>query len=156
MALPVIGANLAGKAATGFRWFVTPLDQLVAPGEPRGLGAELTRTIGAATELRVRREGLYALVVLGYERRGGADPFEFRVEAAPGDLLDFEQYEFLMNLLALRAPAGVEINTWPIRRFHVASESGAQTPLDPSASRTYRPFHRPRRAGAPPAPAGDS
>lgn len=147
-ALPLVGANLSGRASTGFRWFLIPIDRrLLTSGESRL--AALSRRVGTNTELIVRRPGLYALVALGYERLDGTDPFEVRLEAGAGDLLSFEQYEALMNLMALRVPAGVEINTWSIRRFHVG-EGGKAVPLDPSAARSFRPWRRPRRAGAPP------
>lgn len=149
--LPVAGSNLTGRASTAFRWFAIPLDQPVNPAAPDAAsrGVEVTRRTGPVTTFRALRPGLFALVVLGYQRLGGTDPFEVRVETGPDDQLSFMQYEYLMNLLALRYPAGVEINTWPIRRFHVMADDGTPTPLDPSAARTWRPFRRPRRAGTP-------
>lgn len=150
VALPVAGANLTGKASTMYRWFLFPIDKPASTPSANGEApARLTRATGTGTQLVARGAGLYAVVVLGYQRLGGTDPYEVRVEAGDGDLLSFAQYEMLMNMLALRNPAGIEINTWPIRRFHVAADDGALTPLDPSAARTWRRFHRPRRAGSP-------
>ena len=148
-ALPVAGANLTGRASTGIRWFAIPIDHLADNSTARGgfRMATLDRRTGPATTFRARVPGLYALVALGYQHLGGTDPYEVRIEADDGDLLTYMQYEFLMNMLATRYPAGVEINTWPIRRFHVASDDGARIALDPSAARTWRPFRRPRRAG---------
>ncbi|PJR08735.1 hypothetical protein [Sinorhizobium meliloti] len=150
-ALPIAGANLAGRASSGFRWFAIPIDKPTSRAQDEGNAplASLDRRTGATTTLRVRAPGLYALVALGYQHLGGTDPYEVRIEAGTEDLLTYMQYEFLMNLLALRYPAGVEINTWPIRRFHVASDDGTRTALDPFAARTWRPFRRQRRAGTP-------
>lgn len=158
--LPDVGTNLAGKAATGFRWFVVPLDRDAnaaweGANRRRRSGRhwvpKIKRPAGRETDIRFRKAGLYAVVVLGYERRGDTDPFEVRVRPeGEDDTLNFAQYEYVMNLMSLRAPAGVEINTWQLRQFHVASDSGTPVPLDPTASRTFRPYVQPRRAGAPP------
>ena len=111
----------------------------------------IRRPTARETEIRFHKAGLYAVVALGYERRGDTDPFEVRVrpEAEDGSLT-FAQYEYLMNLMSLRAPAGVEINTWRLRQFHVTADSGERVALDPTASRTFRPYVQPRRAGVPP------
>ena len=103
-------------------------------------------------------EGLTALVLLGYVRRGGVpDPYQFRVDLPQGAQLTLLQYEFLMNLLALAHPAGVGVETYTLRQRHVAL-GGTVAPLPPNISRTYRPFRRTRSRGEvattlPPAPA---
>ncbi|MEJ8560056.1 hypothetical protein QTO30_01560 [Yoonia sp. GPGPB17] len=155
--LPGIGTNLTGKAATGIRWFVIPIDQDATAGWSktiRGRGnqsVQIKRPSARETQIRFRTNGLYAVVALGYERRGATDPFEVRIRPQEDDgQLTFAQYEYVMNMLSMRAPAGVEINTWQLRQFHVAADTGETTPLDPTASRTFRPFLQPRRAGAPP------
>lgn len=160
IALPRIGTNLTGKAATGVRWFVIPIDQDATKGWNRGRATKARRSSASVTikrpsaretQIRFRAAGLYAVVALGYERRGATDPFEVRLRPAEADgQLTFAQYEYVMNMLSMRTPAGVEINTWQLRQFHVAAETGEATPLDPAASRTFRPFLQPRRAGAPP------
>lgn len=139
VALPQVGTNLGGRRSTGVRWYAIPLT-----GSPVHL-----RAVGSRTQLRPRGTGLVAVVALAYARSGNADPYEFRIEAEARDLrLDHLQYEYLMNLLGRLHPAGVEVNTWPIRQHHVVlAEAAGQAPLGPSASRTFRPYHRPRHAG---------
>lgn len=160
IALPGIGTNLTGKAATGVRWFVIPLDQNATNSWTQGSTARaqrntqnvtIKRPSARETQIQFRASGLYAVVALGYERRGATDPFEVRVRPEEEDgQLTFAQYEYVMNMLSMRSPAGVEINTWQLRQFHVVAETGETTPLDPAASRTFRPFLQPRRAGATP------
>ncbi len=68
-------------------------------------------------------------------------------------MLTLGQYEFLMNLVQRANPIGVEINTFAIRRRHVDLDGdGVANPLNPSAARTFRSFHRPRHAGSPAVP----
>jgi len=85
---------------------------------------------------------------VGYARRSGTEPYEFRVELPAGALLTFEQYEWLMNLLGHAYPAGVRVNTWSIRQQHVDLKIDQTTaPLDPTISRTFRAFRRIRQRG---------
>lgn len=136
--LPVAGINLFEQLSSSFRWYVVPL---------QGAPAEV-RAVGTTTEVVPSGEGLFAIVALGYARRGLTDPYEFRVELPPDALLTLEQYEFLMNLLDRVYPAGVRVNTWTIRQNHVDLKGdGNVYTLDPTISRTYRSFQRPRHRG---------
>jgi hypothetical protein len=136
--LPEAGLNLSDRRATGFRWYAVPID---------GVGGTV-RVVGSRTEFRPADDGLTAVVTLGYVRGDRSDPFEYRLDLPDGALLNLEQYEFLMNLVDRAHPIGVEINTFAIRRRHVdLDEDGTVDPLDPSASRTFRRFHRPRHRG---------
>jgi len=136
--LPVAGTNLYEAPSTGFRWYVVPIEG--APGAVRASGAK--------TEYAPAEPGLCALVAVGYKRRDGTEPYEFRVELPAGSLLTFEQYEWLMNLLGHAYPAGVRVNTWSIRQRHVDLKIDQSTaPLDPAISRTYRAFRRRRQRG---------
>jgi hypothetical protein len=106
------------------------------------------RASGAKTEYAPAEAGLSALVSVGYARRDGTEPYEFRVELPAGGLLTFEQYEWLMNLLGHAYPAGVRVNTWSIRQQHVDLKIDQTTaPLDPTISRTFRAFRRIRQRG---------
>jgi hypothetical protein len=147
---PVAGTNLAAGRAAGFRWYLAPL-----AGDPAGFALHPTgptaRVVGPAG-------GLAAVMAVGYARRGGADPYEYRVEPAAGAApLTLPQYEFLMNLVQVAAPVGVEINTFPVRRGGVDPDGdGAADPLTPAAARTFRPYRTPPRRRddvPPPAPA---
>jgi hypothetical protein len=138
MPLPVAGINLFEQLSSSFRWYVVPL---------QGAPAEV-RAVGSTTEVVPSGEGLFAVVALGYARRGLTDPYEFRVELPPDALLTLEQYEFLMNLLDHVYPAGVRVNTWTIRQNHVDLKGdGKVYTLDPAISRTYRAFRRRRHRG---------
>src|SRR5690606_41636235 len=93
--LPLVGANLGGRRATGFRWYAVPLS---------GTAGTVTAT-GSRARFAASAPGLTAVVVLAYARLGATDPFEIRVEADPPDLaMDHRQYEFLMNLLLQVCP----------------------------------------------------
>jgi len=71
----------------------------------------------------------------------------------PADkVLDYRQYEILMNLLGRMYPLGVEINTWDIRRRNVALDGLTRQPLSPRMSRSFRPFLRRRFQGSGDAP----
>jgi hypothetical protein len=136
--LPAAGTNLYEAPSTGFRWYVVPIEG--APGAIRASGAK--------TEYAPAEPGLCALVSVGYARRDGTEPYEFRVELPAGALLTFEQYEWLMNLLGHAYPAGVRVNTWSIRQQHVDLKIDQTTaPLDPTISRTFRAFRRIRQRG---------
>jgi hypothetical protein len=136
--LPEAGLNLAPRRSTGFYWYSVPI---------QGGGGTL-RPVGSRSAFTAPTPGLHAVVVIGYARRGLTDPFEYRVELPAGALLSLPQYEFLMNILERSFPVGVEVNTFSIRQEHVDLDgNGTAEPLDPSASRTYRPFLRPRLQG---------
>jgi hypothetical protein len=138
MPLPVAGINLFEAISSSFRWYVVPLE---------GDTGEV-RAVGASTQVVPNGEGLFALVALGYARRGLTDPYEFEVGLPPGALLTLEQYEFLMNFLDHAYPAGVRVNTWAIRQNHVDLKGdGSVSTLDPTISRTYRAFRRNRHRG---------
>jgi hypothetical protein len=142
--LPGAGLNLNERRATGFRWYLVPIVPSVAPSRFGYLSSATSRAV--VTPLR---PGLAAVVVLGHLRSAtGTDPYQYRVELPSGSLLDLTQYEFLMNLLDHSFPAGVEVNTFTIRRQHVDLDGdGEADPLPPTASRTFRRF-RHGRAGA--------
>jgi hypothetical protein len=136
--LPLAGINLGPRRATGFRWYAVRL-------QPPAGGAPTLTPVGSRAKLAPGPAGLFALVVLGYARRGGTDPYECRIELPPGALLNLRQYEYLMNLLDHLHPAGVEINTYPIRTSHVDLDGdGAADPLPPRLANHYRMFRRPR------------
>jgi hypothetical protein len=138
--LPQAGINLAERRATGFRWYVVPIE---------GPGGTI-KTIGSRTAYAPTGPGVNAIVCIGYARRGFVDPYEFRVELPEAARLDLAQYEYLMNLLERVYPLGVEVNTFAIRKRHVDLDGdGVPEPLPPSVSRTYRRFHRPRHRGEP-------
>jgi hypothetical protein len=136
--LPGAGINLSDRRATGFRWYVVPIE---------GPGGTI-KTIGSRTTYVSNGRTINAIVCVGYARRGLVDPYELRIELPDGENLNLLQYEFLMNLLERVYPIGVEVNTFSIRKDHVdLNEDGASEPLPPSISKTYRRFHRPRHRG---------
>lgn len=138
IALPQAGANLAARRTTGFRWYTIPISG--DGGTANAIGSRTTYT---------HQNGLTALVLLGYARRGAADPYEYRLELPPDATLTMRQYEYLMNLLAHDAPVGVEINTFSIRQEHVdLTGDGVARPLPPTVARTFRAFQRDRHRGA--------
>ncbi|PSB46487.1 hypothetical protein C7B80_12935 [Cyanosarcina cf. burmensis CCALA 770] len=149
--LPEVGSNLAGRRATGFRWYVVPiypaqtdLDKLKEEdkGKVKALGS---RTVFVTPSV----PALSALVAVGYARRGLADPYEFHVNLPDRNAqLNLLQYEFLMNLLQHALPLGVQANTFPIRQYHVDLDGdGTADPLQGDVSRTYRQFRRSRYRG---------
>ena len=136
--LPEAGINLSERRATGFRWYVVPL---------QGSGGEI-KSIGSRTVFLPRGPGLTAIVTVGYARRGLSDPYEFRVELPEAARINLLQYEFLMNLLERVFPIGVEVNTFSIRKLHVDLDGdGKAEPLPPTISRTFRKFRRQRHRG---------
>jgi hypothetical protein len=144
IALPLQAANLAARRSSGFVWRALP----ITDGSYRMNGAGSRATF-------VGREGLAAIAVVGYARRGLTDPFEYRVTAREGTSLDIAAYEHLMNTLRHMTPAGVQANTWDIRRNSVALDPAiGPEPLPPRLTRAFRPFRRPRFTGAeaPPVP----
>jgi hypothetical protein len=133
--LPEAGVNLSEKRTSGFRWHVVSI---------RGSGGRVG-SVGSRTSFTPSEVGLYAIVCLGYARRGLTDPYEYRAEMPQGEVLSLRQYEFLMNLLERTHPLGIEVNTYSIRKEHVdLNGDGLAEPLLPAASRTYRAFQRPR------------
>lgn len=149
VSVPKIGFNISGKAATGVRWFVLPLDKRSSKATSANALYKISRPSGFETSVRFKQKGLYAVVALGYERRGDTDPYEIKaITTNDGDALNYAQYEYLMNLLALRSPIGVEINTWQLRQFHVESENGVRAPLGVAASRSFRRFRNPAQSGS--------
>jgi hypothetical protein len=141
--LPGAGLNLDERRAVGFRWYAVP----IVPAEQPGGALDATVSRAVYTPLV---PGLSAVVVVGLARTGiGTDPYQYRVELPEGSFLDLAQYEFLMNLLDHTFPAGVEVNTFSIRRRHVDLDGdGLAEPLPPTASRTFRQF-RHGRVGTP-------
>jgi len=137
--LPEAGINLADRRPTGFRWYAVPLQGTA--GEAGSLGSRTRYEAPAGA-------GLTALVVLGYARRGKTDPYEHRVELPEGALLSLEQYEFTMNVLDHACAAGIEVNTFALRRRHVDLDGdGDADVLEPAVARTYRAFRHRRHRG---------
>ncbi|WP_404385394.1 hypothetical protein [Caenispirillum salinarum] len=140
--LPQIGTNIGPRRASAFFWSVMPIT-----GSPA-----MIHGTGARARLRAPSDGLYAVSVMSYARIGLTDLFSWQVRLPPGAKLDLAQYEMVMNMLGRLHPLGVEINTWTLRRRHVALDGETVAPLPPRLSRSYRPFHRPRFAGTGDAP----
>lgn len=143
-ALPILTTNLAARRTAGFVWRALPV-------------TEGTRTIRGAGSRGLWQSGpgIGAVAVVGYARQGLTDPFEYRVTAAEGSTLDIAEYEYLMNALRHMTPAGVQANTWDIRRRNVVLDPArGPEPLPVSLTRAFRPFRRPRFSGAeaPPVP----
>jgi hypothetical protein len=142
--LPLMASNLTARRTAGFVWRTLPVTD--GNYSISGAGTRAAFTGGP---------GIAAIAVVGYARQGLTDPFEYRVTASADTALSIAQYEHLMNLLRHVTPAGVQANTWEIRRSHVVTVPGtAPSPLPPSLTRAFRPFHRPRFTGAdaPPLP----
>ncbi len=140
--LPGVGSNLSVRRASGFRWYVVPINQ----------DAGTIGSVGSRTNYNApanANNGLCALVAVGYSRqRQLTDPYEYRVTLPSDALLNVKQYEFLMNLLAHAYPCGIEVNTWDIRQEHVDLDGdGNAEPLNISVARTYRQFRRQRHRG---------
>ena len=142
IALPLMPSNLASRRASGFVWRALPVTD--SKYTVAGSGTRALFTGGP---------GIGALAVVGYARVGLTDPFEYRVTAEEGTALDIGEYEFLMNALRHLTPAGVQANTWDIRRRSVAIDAAAgAAPLPVGLTRAFRPFRRPRFTGAEAAP----
>jgi hypothetical protein len=134
--LPGVGLTLADRRTAGYRWYALPV---------RGPAGRLS-SVGAQGSYRPAAEGLSLLVVLGYRRAGAADPYEVRLGLPDGATLSPEQYEFLLNVIERAVPAGIEINTYALRRRHVDVDgAGGADPLSPALARTYRRFRSRRR-----------
>jgi hypothetical protein len=129
--LPGAGLNLSGRSGVGYRWYCLPIE---------GLPGRVTPA-GAATVFQPAADGLSALVVLGYQRIGLADPYEILLNLPDGAVLTPEQYEFLLNVADRAAPAGIQINTLALRQRHLDLDGdGAVDPLPLDAGRVYRRF----------------
>ena len=62
-----------------------------------------------------------------------------------------------MNLLQHTHPAGIEVNTFRIRRDHVGlDQDGAADPMNPNLFRTFRRFRHDTARGADPADPTDA
>jgi len=140
--LPQIGTNIGARRSSDFFWSATAIS-----GDAVTLRGNGTKVIA-----RAGSPGVFAVSVLAYTRIGLTDPFSWEVRLPQGDQVDLEQYELLMNLLRRLHPAGVEVNTWALRRGNVALDGARAQPLPPRLARSYRPFHRPRFAGTGDAP----
>ncbi|MEM9191886.1 MAG: hypothetical protein AAGF12_22125 [Myxococcota bacterium] len=122
-------------AISSTRWFVVPLDAAEASIEPRGPTSELTaKSAGAAV-----------VVAACFAQDGPPQPYEIRIDVAPGSPpLTLPQYEYLMNLLDRVRPLGVRVDTRPIHQEHVDPEGTGAMPLTASVSQRYRSFERSR------------
>jgi hypothetical protein len=132
--LPFLGASMSPRRSSGFVWRALP----ITSGNFSVKGAGTRGLLEGG-------KGLASIAVVGYARTGLTDPFEYRVTAPEGAALDLPQYEFLMNILRQVTPAGVQVNTWELRRSHVALDPAKPPmPLPPKFARAFRPFQRPR------------
>jgi hypothetical protein len=137
-ALPGAGINVGERASSIIRWSLVTIS-----GK-----AGLATGAGSVNKLLFEGPGLAAVVASSYVRGLGPDPYEVRVDAGDGDLLDLAAYEQVMNALERACPIGVEINTWNLRRRHVDVDGdGTADPLPPSLARHYRRFRMPRMRG---------
>lgn len=136
--LPLIGTNIGPRRSSDFFWSTTTISG----------GQTFVRGQGTRSFATAIGRGVYAVTSLAYSRIGDTDPFEWRVTLPDDQMLDHPQYEILMNMLERMYPIGVEINTWDIRRRHVALDANSPAPLSPHLSRSYRPFRRPRFVGS--------
>lgn len=137
IALPLLATNLAARRTAGFVWRALPIHH--AGASVSGSGTRVQFSGG---------KGLAALAVIGYARLGATDPFEYRVQPRADVALDITEYEFLMNALRHLTPAGVQVNTWALRRGHVVLDPAlGPQPLPVHLNRAFRPYRRPRFAG---------
>ena len=131
LGLPGAGLNLNEQRATGFRWYVVPLQG------PRGL----LRTLASRAVFTPFQPGLWAIVVLAFARTGTTvDPYQYQLDLPDGATLDLRQYEFLMNLLVQVTPAGVQVSAFGLRQNHVDVGGLGPGSLPPTASHTFRAF----------------
>jgi hypothetical protein len=144
MKIPDAGLVLSTQVATGFRWYCVPIV---------GSTGELSKGVGSFNSLS-GLQGLSAVIVVGYARKGHADPrgriqpYEVLASLPSGTHLDLQQYEFLMNALDRAHAIGITINTTAIRQAHVDMDGdGSVDPLPPRFSRTFRPFQHRRHVG---------
>ncbi|HYF90104.1 hypothetical protein [Azospirillum sp.] len=140
--VPPLGANLTGRAAVQTRWYWVPLKGPQADRPARFAG------VGPSPRSVDPPDGLYALIAVTYRREFGADPFEVRIEPRDGVRLDFGAYEELMNLLLRFRPAGIEFNTWFLRKGAVRFDPARpDEPPSVKHERSYRHYRLPRFAG---------
>ncbi len=106
------------------------------------------RTLGSAASVTGAAEGLTLLAAFTYQRRGFADPFQFKVGLPEGEgsaTLTADQYEYVMNLLEQSYPLAIGVDTYDLRRRHVdIAGDGAAEWLSSDTSRTYRRYWRRR------------
>jgi hypothetical protein len=139
--LPFAGLNLNERRASGFLWYLVPIQGGTAPS----LGS-----IGSSAPFLGTQPGLWAIVVVGFARRGKTGPYEYQIDLPADVLMNVRQYEFVMNLLASVFPIGVTINTYALRSAHIDLDGdGHVDPLPPNLARTYRDFSRSRYRGQP-------
>lgn len=146
--LPGVGVNLSDRRSTGFRWYVVPIYPSKNVRQQNPSPPDVIGSSGSRTTLTPGRDGLLAVITVGYARRGLTDPYQIRVELPSNAVLDLLQYEFLMNLLQHLHPLGIEVDTFAIRQYHVDLDGdGNPDPLQLNISKTYRQFQRPRYRG---------
>jgi hypothetical protein len=146
--LPGVGVNLSDQRSTGFRWYIVPIYPSKNVRQQNPSPADVIGSSGSRTTLTPGRDGLLAVITVGYARRGLTDPYQIRVELPSNAVLDLLQYEFLMNLLQHLHPLGIEVDTFAIRQYHVDLDGdGNPDPLQLNISKTYRQFRRPRYRG---------
>ena len=138
--LPLGGLNLSGQRTSGISWHALPVT---------GLPAALDGA-GPARTVRPADVGVSVLVAVGFQGSGLADPYQVRLELPPGATLGLDQYEFLMNVVERAVPAGIEANTFAIRRRHLDVDGdGAADPLPIATARVFRRFRSSARRGVP-------
>jgi hypothetical protein len=141
--LPAGGLNVSGRRVSGVRW-----DALPVTGPPAAVDGD--EDGGTA---RPAGDGISMLVALGYRTSELADPYQVRLDLADGDRLTPQQYEFLMNVVERAVPAGIEANTFAIRRRHLDLDGdGTADPLPVAAARVFRRFRSSARRARPESP----
>lgn len=144
-ALPLIGPNLTQRQSVSLRWWATRLDESDQTGQVQFQAG------GSRREFRFEHAapGLWCVNLIAYRRRGLPDPMEVRPTLPEGVIIDYADYERMMNVLDAACPVAVEINTWRIRQRHVRLDASLpQAPLNVSASRSFRRFRDVRFAGS--------
>lgn len=142
VALPGAGLNLAPRRSVGFRWSFVPIafedreSHKLAPEKQASLSP-----VGSRATMQVNIPGIYAIVVIGYTRSGQTDPYEFSISLPQGQTIGLDAYEFLMNALERIYPAGIQVNTWDLRRDSIDLDGdGKADNFPPHFARTYRTY----------------
>ncbi|WP_462187022.1 MULTISPECIES: hypothetical protein [unclassified Frankia] len=131
--LPLGGLNLSGRRTSGVSWHALPVTGLPAAIDSGG-SAAMVRPAGT---------GITLLVTLAYRSSELADPYQVRLELPAGATLNLDQYEFLMNVVERTVPAGIQANTFAIRRRHLDVDGdGTADPLPVTTARVFRRFRR--------------
>ncbi|HET6393081.1 MAG TPA: hypothetical protein VFG13_09710 [Blastococcus sp.] len=138
--LPGAGYNISGRRTSDIRWEAFPLTG--TPAAVTGSGERATAWPAG--------NGMSLLVAIGYHSSELADPYQVRLDL-PGDgRLTLEQYEFLLNVVERAVPAGIEANTFALRRRRLDVDGdGSVDPLPVATARVFRRFRSGTRRGQP-------